>query len=235
MAVTSLSKQVASSLSAILEKDLLRAVYQPIVDLDTQEVVAYESLARGPEGSPLERPDLLFDAARRTGRVQQLDWACRAAAVRGALDAGFGPPLTLFLNVEPEALGTPPPPHLSGLLDRAQNELALVVECTERAITGRPAELLSTLAAVRRRGWAVAVDDVGADPGSLAIMPFLRPDVVKLDLRLVQERPTSSVAEIVSAVNAEAERSGAYVLAEGIETEAHAATARAMGAGSTSS
>jgi EAL domain-containing protein (putative c-di-GMP-specific phosphodiesterase class I) len=230
MAVISESKRVATSLAAVLEQDLLRAVYQPIVDIDTREVVAFEALARGPEGSPLERPDLLFDAARRTGRLQELDWACRAAAVRGAVDAGFGPPLTLFLNVEPEALGTPPPPHLAGLLDRAQHELALVVECTERAITSRPAELLSTLAAVRRRGWAVAVDDVGADPGSLALMPFLRPDVVKLDLRLVQQRPSSAVAEIVSAVNAEAERSGACVLAEGIETEAHAAKARAMGA-----
>jgi len=230
MAVTSLSNRVASSLTTVLEQGLVRAVYQPIVDLDTREVVAFEALARGPEGSSLERPDLLFDAARRTGRLEELDWACRAAAVRGAVDAGFGPPLTLFLNVEPEALGTPAPPHLTGLLDRAQHELALVVECTERAITSRPAELLSTLAAVRHRGWAVAVDDVGADPGSLALMPFLRPDVVKLDLRLVQQRPSSSVAEIVSAVNAEAERSGACVLAEGIETEAHAATARAMGA-----
>ena len=222
--------RVASSLGAILDAGLVHAVYQPIVDLDSGEVVAYEALARGPAGSTFERPDLLFDAARRTGRLEELDWACRTAAVRGALEAGFGPPLTLFVNVEPETLGTPPPPAAAALLDRAQRELALVVECTERAITARPAELLSTLTAVRRRGWGVAVDDVGADPGSLAFMPFLRPDIIKLDLRLVQRRPTSDVAEIVSAVNAEAERSGACVLAEGIETEAHLATARALGA-----
>jgi EAL domain-containing protein (putative c-di-GMP-specific phosphodiesterase class I) len=230
MAMVSQSQRTATSLGAVLDGGLVRAVYQPIVDLDTGDVVAFEALARGPEGSPLERPDLLFDAARRTGRLVELDWACRVAAVRGAMDAGLGPPLTLFVNVEPETLGTPPPAAAAPLLDRAQHELALVVECTERAITSRPAELLGTLAAVRQRGWAVAVDDVGADPGSLALMPFLRPDVIKLDLRLVQRRPSSSVAEIVSAVNAEAERSGAVVLAEGIETEAHLATARAMGA-----
>jgi len=230
MAPVSQSISQATSLGHILRDGLVRAVYQPIVDLDAGDVVAFEALARGPEGSPLERPDLLFDAARRTGRLVELDWACRSAAVRGAMEAGFGPPLTLFVNVEPETLGTAPPAPSAALLDRAQHELALVVECTERAITGRPAELLATLAAVRRRGWAVAVDDVGADPGSLALMPFLRADVIKLDLRLVQQRPSSSIAEIVSAVNAEAERSGACVLAEGIETEAHAATARAMGA-----
>jgi EAL domain-containing protein (putative c-di-GMP-specific phosphodiesterase class I) len=229
MAPVSQSISQATSLGRVLRDGLVRAVYQPIVDLDAGDVVAFEALARGPEGSPLERPDVLFDAARRTGRLVELDWACRSAAVRGAMEAGFGPPLTLFVNVEPETLGTAPPAAGAAHLDRAQHELALVVECTERAITGRPAELLATLAAVRRRGWAVAVDDVGADPGSLALMPFLRPDI-KLDLRLVQQRPSSSIAEIVSAVNAEAERSGACVLAEGIETEAHAATARAMGA-----
>ena len=41
----------------------------------------------------------------------------------------------------------------------------------------------------RAAGWGVALDDVGAGPGSLALMPFLRSDVVKLDLHLVQQRP----------------------------------------------
>ena len=65
---------------------------------------------------------------------------------------------------------------------------------------------------------------------SLALMPLLRPDVIKLDLRLVQERPSADIAEIVSAVGAERERSGAAIVAEGIETEEHLRTARALGA-----
>ena len=64
----------------------MRAAFQPIVDLDTGAVVAYEALAPGPEGSSLERPDLMFDAARRTGRLCDLDWACRGAAFAGALE-----------------------------------------------------------------------------------------------------------------------------------------------------
>jgi hypothetical protein len=54
--------------------------------------------------------------------------------------------------------------------------------------------------------------------------------VVKLDLRLIQERPTPEVAGIMHAVNAYAERSGALLLAEGIETEQHVLTAHAFGA-----
>ena len=65
---------------------------------------------------------------------------------------------------------------------------------------------------------------------SLAFLPLLAPDVVKLDLRLVQERPGPAIAEIMNAVNADAERTGAVVLAEGIETEEHLVMARALGA-----
>jgi diguanylate cyclase (GGDEF)-like protein/PAS domain S-box-containing protein len=106
----------------------------------------------------------------------------------------------------------------------------VVVEITERAIAARPAELLRTVERVRELGWAIAVDDVGAESMSLAFLPLLCPDVVKLDLRLVQERPGPAVAEIVNAVNAYAERSGAVVLAEGIEHEEHLRTARGLGA-----
>ena len=61
-------------------------------------------------------------------------------------------------------------------------------------------------------------------------MPFLRPDVIKLDLRLIQDRPDLAAAEIMSAVAAYAERSGATILAEGIETVEHIGLAQALGA-----
>jgi diguanylate cyclase (GGDEF)-like protein/PAS domain S-box-containing protein len=208
----------------------VRSVYQPIIDLDTGDVVAFEALARGPEGSSLERPDLLFAAARELGRLDELDWACRGAAVRGALDAGLQRPVRLFVNVEPESLAMPLPEELSALWTRAGEELDVIVEITERALTARPADLLRAVADVRARGWGVALDDVGADVRSLALMPLLQPDVIKLDLRLVHDHPTTEIAEIVSAVNAERERTGAVVLAEGIETAEQLETARAMGA-----
>ena len=75
-----------------------------------------------------------------------------------------------------------------------------------RALAARPAELLQTVQRIREIGWGLALDDVGADSMSLSFMPLLRPDVVKLDLRLVQERPGPEIAEIMNAVNAHAER-----------------------------
>ena len=219
---------LADELRQILEEGLVRSVYQPIVDIDTKEIVAYEALARGPQGSPLERPDLLFATAHAAGVVEQLEWACRAAALSGALEAGLRQ--TLFVNVEPSLLDAAIPPYVADLLERAGRELDVVLELTERALTDRPAEMLARVDALRGLGLAIALDDVGADRRSLALMPFVRPDVIKLDLRLVQENPTPAIAAIVHAVNAEAERSGAVLLAEGIETEEQREVARALGA-----
>jgi EAL domain-containing protein (putative c-di-GMP-specific phosphodiesterase class I) len=214
----------------ILDEGLVRAVYQPLVELDGGALIGFEALARGPEGTPLERPDRLFAAARDAGLVAELEWACRAAAVRGALAGGLRPPLRLFINVEPSLIGMSVPPELRALFARAARELSVVVELTERALADRPADVLAAVPRLRELGWRVALDDVGVDWRSLALMPFLEPEVIKLDMHLIQEPMTQARAEIVHAVNAQAERSGALVVAEGIETDAHLNVARALGA-----
>jgi diguanylate cyclase (GGDEF)-like protein/PAS domain S-box-containing protein len=219
----------AGALDAALAPGGVRSVFQPIVELDSGRVVAYEALARGPEGA-LERPDVLFAAARAAGRLAELDQICRAAAFRGAVEQGLLAPMTVFVNVEPEVLDSAPLDDLLAIAEGAPGDLRVVLEITERALAARPAELLRTVERVRALGWGVAVDDVGADSMSLAFLPLLAPDVIKLDLRLVQDRPGPAVAEIMNAVNAHAERTGALVLAEGIETEAHLAMAHALGA-----
>jgi EAL domain-containing protein (putative c-di-GMP-specific phosphodiesterase class I) len=104
-----------------------------------------------------------------------------------------------------------------------------VLEITERALAARPAELLRTVERVRARGWGIALDDVGADPTSLAFMSLLRPDVIKLDLGLVQGEPPPEIAGVMNAVNAYAERSGALILTEGIEDTRRVTTSLALG------
>ncbi|HWI70531.1 MAG TPA: diguanylate cyclase, partial [Baekduia sp.] len=125
----------AGELDRILAGGLVTAVYQPIVELSSGQALAYEALARGPEGSPLHRPDRLFAAAHAAGRTVELDWTCRIAAVRGALEGGLGRDASLFINAEPVALGTPCPAEHAALWERAQRELDLVFEITERAVT----------------------------------------------------------------------------------------------------
>ena len=220
----------AKQLDRILQKKAITSVFQPLVDLRTHQVIAYEALSRGPAGSPLQRPDLLFEAARDLGRVAELDWVCRASALEAALEAKLGQGLTLFMNVEPDVLGSPVPDDLKFVQRMAERSLRVILEVTERALTVRPAELLRALEWARERWWGVALDDVGANPDSLALMPFVKPDVIKLDFRFLHEEPSAELDRIMEVVHAEHERTGAVILAEGIETEENLEQALAIGA-----
>ncbi|HWF32921.1 MAG TPA: EAL domain-containing protein [Solirubrobacteraceae bacterium] len=219
-----------TSVAELVDRQGVRSAYQPLVDLYSNETVGYEALARGPRGTRLERPDLLFEAAHVAGLEREVEWECQRAALQGAIDGGLGAGQALFVNVEPRLLRAGRPEQITELADEALGHFSLFAEFTERSLTDRPAEVLVAVQRLRERGVGIALDDVGADPRSLALMPFLAPDVIKLDLRLVQENPTRQVAEIVHAISAEAERTGALVLAEGIETEQHRQTALSLGA-----
>ena len=216
-------------LDDVLRDRLVCPAYQPVVDLDRDVVVGYEALARGPVGA-LQGPDVLFAAARSEQRLVELDWLCREQAVNGARRAGLRYPLSLFVNAEPETL-------LASFSEaerwRAFSDLRCYAELTERALAATPATLLRAVEQVRGQDWGIAVDDVGADPASLALLPLLRPDVIKLDLRLLQQAPRTAddirVAQVLHAALRQAQDTGAVVVAEGIETEAHLDLARAYG------
>ncbi len=219
-----------STIEQVLAQRGIRSVFQPIVEIATGQVVGHEALSRGPAGTGLESPAALFAAARRAGLLAELDEACRQSSFRTASRLGLHDPTTVFVNVEPEVLDHAPLRQLSAIAEGVPGGLRIVLEITERALSARPAELMRTVDAVRELGWGVALDDVGAEQASLTFMAMLRPDVVKLDLSLIQRRASGETAEVMHAVNAYAESSGARVLAEGIETEAHLRTARALGA-----
>lgn len=220
--------ETASRLEAALSEELLHAAFQPVVRLDTEQVVGFEALARWHD--PTLTPGVVFPLAAAEGRLCELDVACRRAAVTGAIDAGLGTEHLLFVNVEASTLGTDPRDEGPDALSLADGRLRLVIELTERALLSRPREVLKLVAHARERGWGVALDDVGAEPESLTLLPFVEPDVIKLDLNLVQHRPGIEQGRVMAAVLAHAESTGAAVLAEGIETDAHLEQALTYGA-----
>src|SRR6185312_10053157 len=93
-----------TDVAQVIDDRAIYTVFQPIVRLDTREVVGYEALSRGPAGSRWQDPVAMFSAARAIGRVGELDWICRARAHQGAVAAGLAPELVLFVNVEPSTL-----------------------------------------------------------------------------------------------------------------------------------
>lgn len=206
----------------------IEPVYQPVVALDGRVVVGYEALTRPLDG-PWRNPIELLEAAASTDTTVAFDWRCRLTAVKVALEAHFPSDLMLFVNAEPVALDAPPPPGSLALLAQA-GRMSITVEITERDLMRNPAGLLRAADHARHLGWRIAVDDVGADSSSLALLPLLRPDVIKLDMTLIHGKSSIETASIVAAVTAESERTGALVLAEGIENVAHEDKALDMGA-----
>jgi EAL domain-containing protein (putative c-di-GMP-specific phosphodiesterase class I) len=183
----------SASVESVIARGQISSVYQPVVDLDSGVVVAYEALARGPAGSPPERPDA-SSASRR------------------------------------HPFGANDPGTSTTCSRRPRPGRDVIVEFTERDLVQDPVALLHQVRRIRELGFGIAVDDLGAHPASLALLPFLAPDVIKLDLSLVQYRTNADRAAIAGAVLADAERRGTVILAEGIETEAHLDRARLFGA-----
>ena len=215
-----MSTPTGSRLTAREGRTAIVAAFQPIFDLRDLAVVGYEAFARPSDGTS---PEQLFARARAEGRLAEVDRECRAAALAQAAAAGLRAPFALFLNADAGALELDLP-------DLPRSGPTLIMEITESALTERPEVALRTLTLLRTRGWGVSLDDVGADSRSLAVMPLLYPDVIKLDLKLLDERGVADVARVVTAVGAEAERRHATVLAEGIDSPEHLEMARASGA-----
>jgi EAL domain-containing protein (putative c-di-GMP-specific phosphodiesterase class I) len=216
--------------SALLSPDGLRPVFQPVVNLDTGAVVGYEALARTRADLPALAPQEMFAWGRRAGQLSALDWSCRCAAFRGAVEAGIRPPLTVLVNAEPAALDSGAPAALWHDVQLARRGLRVVIELTERQLAHAPVRLFRVVDSMRALGWGIALDDVGAEPTSLALLPLLQPDVIKLDRSVLLDPIEAGHAATLHAAAAEAERTGAVIVAEGIETWRQAALARSLGA-----
>jgi len=191
--------------------------FQPIVDARTRSIFAYEALLRTHEES-LRRTDTLIATAERLDRVHLLGRVVRAAVARAAPAAP--PSALLFVNIHGLELDDEE-------LFRADAELAsfaprVVFEITER--TGLdPAAGPSRVAMLRKLGYRIAVDDLGAGYAALGALATLEPEVVKLDMSMIRDidrHPTKR--RVVAAITALCRELGGLVVAEGVETEAEA-------------
>jgi EAL domain-containing protein (putative c-di-GMP-specific phosphodiesterase class I) len=205
----------------------LQPVFQPIVSLHDDAVVGFEALARWPHlGDP--DPEDVFVHAARIGGDAALERKAIDAAIDAALTADLPTGSAVLINCEATT------PHITcaedPVLARGADRLRLIFELTERSLLTHTANLLRKVADLRADGFAIALDDVGANVASLALLDVIAPDIIKLDMGVVQSLPRYQQARTWAAVLAHHERAGATILAEGIETAEHLRRARALGA-----
>jgi EAL domain-containing protein (putative c-di-GMP-specific phosphodiesterase class I) len=221
---------------AVLQARSMLSHFQPIISIREKRVIGLEALVRATNpvsGKPIS-PNYLFDAASRHKQSLHLDRLCREAAISGfATLAGFDPDLILFINVDVSSLSRSAAE--SNALIRLTEEYGIpservAIEIIESKISDASA-LQRFIANHRKRGFLIALDDMGAGHSNLERIPSIKPDIIKLDRLLIhnidQEYHKQELFDFFIKL---AHRIGVFVIVEGIETEAEALSCLERGA-----
>ena len=214
------AEELAEAVARVVSTRALRPVYQPIISLVTGHPVGFEGLVRPAPDSGFPNAQSLFTAAEIADRIVELDMA--AIETIAARVGRIPPGLYLSLNLSPRSLETEQfhVGELIGILRRHGLEPGqIVVELTEREAIEDLSRLKGNLERVRAAGMRIAADDVGSGNAGLRLLSEIAFDIVKIDLSLVQRGllHESSLA-VLRGLREMARRSGAAVVAEGVET-----------------
>jgi EAL domain-containing protein (putative c-di-GMP-specific phosphodiesterase class I) len=209
-----------------LERDELRAHFQPVVDLATGEAVGMEALVRWQHpGRGLLGPDAFIPLAEETGLILPLgswmleqalaqlqQWRCRIPEAKD---------LWVAVNLSPRQLTDP---DLIHKVSRALNDTGvppgqLHLEITETAVMRSLDMATSALDALRALGVHLIIDDFGTGYSSLARLKRLPVTALKIDRSFVDGLgKDSSDLSIVDAIVNMADSLALGVIAEGVET-----------------
>jgi EAL domain-containing protein (putative c-di-GMP-specific phosphodiesterase class I) len=194
----------------------LRMSYQPIVSWSRKRVHGYEALVRS-TAAPLKDPNSLLEAALQLGRYEELSRAIRNAV---ALSAQLLPPgIDVFVNLMAQDLLDEALYDTSSPLARVATRV--VLEITERASLAAVTDLRTRIARLRRMGYRIAVDDLGAGYSGLASFAQLEPQVVKIDIALIRDVHKNQMkSRLVSSMVSACKELSVAVVAEGVELPA---------------
>ncbi len=222
MEVADPSGASVSAVAEVIARGQLHPVYQPIVAIPDGRVIGVEGLIRPMPPAPFATPLQLFAAAEAGGHVTRLDLACVDTIVAGARSLPADQFLTV--NLAPSTLEASEFSSGAILAILARYEFSpdrLIIELTEHQPLNDLDRARSRMAAFRRAGVRFAADDIGAGNSGLRLLSEIEFDVLKVDLSLVQRsesgRPSNAV---IGSVVELAARTGALVVAEGIERSA---------------
>ncbi len=234
-----LSRQAALTVEEALEHDVLRGLaageilpfYQPVIDLATNRICGFEALARWQH--PVRGfvpPDEFVPALERIGRISALTETMLTQVCR---DANAWPSYArIAINVSASELSDPLLPRR--LLQIAEREgmapARLEFEITETALVHDIPAAQASLETFRQAGILSSLDDFGTGYASLGQLRQLKFDRLKIDQSFIRGMLENGECDkIVDAILGLARSLNLQVVAEGIETQAAAASLVARG------
>lgn len=210
----------ANELSILIRNGALTTHFQPIIDLRSNTIYGYESLARGvSDEGELIYPDKLFKWAREGDMLFFLDRACRESSLKTAAVKNIKS--KVFINFIPTAIYDPE--HCLQSTVKWANQLEfnpknIIFEVIESDHVEDLEHLKKILDFYKSQGFMVALDDVGSGYSSLNMIAKLLPDIVKIDRAIIDHIDTNEINQsIFRAITQIAHENNIIVLAEGIE------------------
>jgi len=224
------ASQMLSLIKRALRDGRFSLVFQPVIRLGNGETTHYEALVRmtGDDGAEMP-PDRFLPFAERYGLMSQID--------RWVFDAVLGtivqrPALRIFANLSAASLNDEELlAHIEQSIRAAALEPGrLSFEITESAAVADFATARNWIRRLKELGCLFALDDFGVGFSSLGYLRALAVDYVKIDRTFIRDVDTNMTNRaLVQAVNTVAHTLGKEVIAEGVETEAHASVLREIG------
>jgi len=219
------------ALAAMITRSSVRSVFHPIVRLTDRQAVGFEALTRPVGAFAFESVEEMFAFAESTDLVTDFERLCRNTALRSLRQLPRD--AMVFLNASARAIEDPD--WADGtverlLADSGRSPSDVVVELTERLALARNEALAQIVAGFKRRGYRVAIDDMGAGHASLQSLAALEPDFLKFDASLVRDIHRSAIKRgLLESLRALGEKMHARVIAEGIEQEEERRTLAGLG------
>lgn len=218
--------RIRSDLRSELITEQLSLAFQPIVEINTRQVLKTEALIRWahPELGSI-RPDTFIPIAERSGSIVPIGkWVLDQSISQLARwrAAGYND-LAVSVNLAaPQLARADLVRNITSALEREGIDgSGLTIELTERMLIEAGSRQLDNLKQLRSLGVTVALDDFGTGYSSLGYISSLPIDEIKIDRSFVTgiEDDRNSAA-VVEAVLTLARGLGLTVVAEGIETPA---------------
>ncbi|MBF7072136.1 EAL domain-containing protein [Glaciecola sp. MH2013] len=218
---------IRDGLKLALEKQEFSLVYQPIVDIQDDELVCFEALLRWEHQGNFISPVEFIPMAEKSGRINDIGawvlqracmdattWHFDALSAKRNKQPGVSVNVSCIQLVDDSFIATVESALvLSGL--PAEN---LHLEITESVLFENEALALSQLAHLSKLGVHVSIDDFGTGFSSLSQLKAMHFDVVKIDRSFIIELSKQDLT-IISATKLIADQFNARMVAEGIETE----------------
>jgi EAL domain-containing protein (putative c-di-GMP-specific phosphodiesterase class I) len=161
--------------------DKMWMAMQPVLSWRKRSVFAYEALLRTDE-SALRNPLDFLDAAERLGRTPELGRRARKCVADQIADAPPG--VKIFVNLQPADLVDDELGSSAGALGPFADRV--VLEVTERAALDKVPGLGAAVLNLRKLGYSIALDDLGAGYAGLSSFALLEPEIVKVDMSLIR-------------------------------------------------